>query len=173
MVDVRGMNRLLGEHPFFADFGAEAIEMLAGCAANEHFPAGTLIAREGQTADRFYLIRHGSVALEIRVPGRQPLIVETLDAGEILGWSWIVPPYRWAYDVRAVTLTRAISLEATCLRDKCDADHSLGYEVYVRVVGVMADRLAATRLRLVDMYAPPAQAKSGKVGAGKTGASKS
>ena len=155
---IEGLDRLLKEHPFFEGFDAAAIELLAGCAANERFAAGQLIAREGAAADKFYFIRHGSVALEIRVPGREPLIVETLHEGEILGWSWIVPPYLWYYDARAVALTRVISLDATCLRDKCDADHSLGYELYQRVVPVMASRLAAARLRLVDMYAPPANA---------------
>ena len=155
---IEGLDLMLKEHPFFDGFDTDALELLAGCAANERFDAGELIARERMPADKFYVIRHGSVALEIRVPGREPLIVETLHEGEILGWSWIVPPYLWHYDARAVTLTRAVSLDAACLRGKCDADHSLGYEFYARVVPVMASRLAATRLRLVDMYAPPSAA---------------
>ena len=152
---VEGLDRLLKEHPFFDGFDADALELLAGCAANERFAAGEFIARERSKADKFYVIRHGDVALEIRVPGREPLIIETLHEGEILGWSWIVPPFTWSYDVRAVNLTRAISIDAVCLRNKCDADHSLGYEIYKRVMPVVAQRLAAARLRLVDMYAPP------------------
>ena len=155
---VEGLHRLLKEHPFFAGFDAATLELLAGCAANERFAAGEFIARAQSRADKFFVIRHGSVALEIRVPGRDPLIVETLHEGEILGWSWIVPPYTWSYDARAVALTRAVSLDATCLRAKLEADHSLGYELFKRVMPVLASRLASARLRLVDMYGPPAGA---------------
>jgi CRP-like cAMP-binding protein len=151
---VEGLDILMQEHPFFEGLSAEALELLAGCAANERFPAGATIAREGDPADKFFLIRHGTVAQEIRIPGKDPLIVETLEEGDILGWSWIVPPYRWTFDARALDLVRAISLDAKCLRGKCEEDHSLGYDFYQRIVPVMSRRLTAVRLRLVDMYAP-------------------
>ncbi len=154
MVAIEGLDRLLREHPFFAGFDAEALDLLAGCAANERFEPGRYLAREGDPADKFYFIRHGTVAIEIRVPGRDPLIVDTLHAGEILGWSWIVPPYRWTDDARAVELVRAVSMDAACLRGKCDRDHTLGHEFFRRVAPVIAERLSSTRLRLVDMYAP-------------------
>jgi CRP-like cAMP-binding protein len=151
---VEGLDTLMQEHPFFEGLSAEALELLAGCASNERFPAGRTIVREGDSADKFFLIRHGTVAQEIRVPGRDPLIIETLEEGDILGWSWIVPPYRWTFDARALELVRTISLDATCLRAKCEQDHSLGYDLYQRIVPVMSRRLKAVRLRLVDMYAP-------------------
>ena len=151
---VEGLDRLMQEHPFFEGLGREALELLAGCAANARFPAGEVFVREGGPADKFYLIRHGTVAQEIRVPGRDPLIVETLGEGDILGWSWIVPPYRWTFDARALDLVRTISMDAKCLRAKCEDDHSLGYDLYQRIVPVMSRRLKAVRLRLVDMYAP-------------------
>ena len=158
MESIRGLDSLIREHPFCQGLDDAAIELMSGCARNEHFAAGSLIARENQESNRLFLIRFGTAALEIHRPGHDPLIIETLEEGEILGWSWIVPPFRWAYDVRAVTLVRAIGVEAGCLRDKCDKDHSFGYEIYHRITRVMANRLAATRLRLVDLYAPPARA---------------
>jgi CRP-like cAMP-binding protein len=149
---IEGLDRVLEEHPFFKDMERGVRETIAGCAANERFKAGEYVFREGGTADRFYLIRHGSVALEVHVPGRDPVVVETLQAGDILGWSWLVPPHRWIMDARAAQLVRAVSLDAKCLRGKLDDDHALAYEMFKRFVPVMAQRLEAGRLQMVDMY---------------------
>lgn len=154
MVEMAGLERLLQEHPFSAGFDAKALELLAGCAANERFDAGTYLFREGGAADKFFLLRQGRVALELRVPGRDLIILETLDEGDIIGWAWIVPPYRRVFDARAVERVRAVSIDAKCLRTKFETDHSLGYEFYRRVVPLIAERLAHLRLRLVDMYDP-------------------
>ncbi len=126
--------------------------IIAGCAANERFNAGDYIFREGEPADKFYLLRHGNVALEIHTPGREPIIVETLQAGDILGWSWLVPPFKWRADARAIQLVRAISLDAKCLRGKYEGDHDLGYELFKRFVPVMARRMEASRLQIIDVY---------------------
>ena len=116
------------------------------------FEADELIIREGEEADHFYLIREGKVSLEVFVPGRGRLIIQTLGSGDILGWSWLVPPYRWMFDARAAEMTRAIVLDGKCLRDKCEADHELGYELLKRVTPVLGQGLDATRVRLVDIY---------------------
>jgi CRP-like cAMP-binding protein len=92
------------------------------------------------------------VALEIVAPQRGPIIVETLGEGDILGWSWLIPPYNWHFDARAVELTRAIALDGKCLRTKCEADHDLGYELLKRFTNIMEQRLEATRLQLLDIY---------------------
>lgn len=154
MVRTDSLERLLREHAFFQGFNEEWLDLLAGCARNERYEANDLLFREGTTADKMFLIRRGSVSLEIRVPGRHPIMVETVEQDEILGWSWIVEPYRWQYDARALELTRAVSLDATCLRGKMEEDHEMGYLLLKRVSSIMAHRLAAARLRLVDMYAP-------------------
>jgi CRP-like cAMP-binding protein len=155
MVEISDVQRMLGEHPFFQDMPADVRQVLVGCAANERFAAGEMIFREGEAADRFYLIRHGQVGLELRVPGQPPLVVGTLEAGEVLGWSWLVPPFKWIMDARARTLVRALSLDATCLRGKCESDHSVGYELYKRFIPVMSRRLLAGRLQLADIYSRP------------------
>ena len=152
MSHIEGLNRVLEEHPFFKGMDPKVRETIAGCAANELFKAREYIFREGGTADRFYLIRHGSVALEVHIPSRDPVVVETLQAGDILGWSWLVPPYRWIMDARATQLVRAVSLDAKCLRGKLDGDHTLAYEMFKRFIPVMAQRLEAGRLQMVDMY---------------------
>lgn len=152
MGDIEGLDRLLKEHPFFLDMDPEVCKTIAGCAANERFGAGDYIFREGGPADKFYFIRHGNVALEVHAPGREPIIVETLQAGDILGWSWLIPPFKWRADARALQLVRAISLDAKCLRGKYESDHSLGFELFRRFVPVITRRLEAGRLQLLDMY---------------------
>jgi CRP/FNR family transcriptional regulator, cyclic AMP receptor protein len=149
---MEGLERIVKEHPFFASFGPQYTELLTGCARNHRFAAGEYLFREGEPAEEFFLIRHGKVALEIAAPGKAPVVFETLSDGEVAGASWMVAPYRWMFDARAVTLTRAIGMNATCLRGKCDGDHSLGYEMMKSVLSVLVKRLDHTRLQIVDVY---------------------
>jgi CRP-like cAMP-binding protein len=149
---MEGLERIVKEHPFFASFGSQYTELLAGCARNHRFAAGEYLFREGDAAEEFFLIRNGKVALEIAAPGAQPVVCETLHDGEVAGASWMVAPYRWMFDARAVTLTRAIGMNAKCLRGKCDSDHSLGYEMMRSVLSVLVKRLDHTRLQIVDVY---------------------
>ena len=111
-----------------------------------------MLFREGDPADTFYVIRHGSVALETFVPSRGAITIETLEAGEVLGWSWLFPPYRWHFDARALAAVRATAFDAACLRGKCDDDPALGYDADVALRGVLIERLQWTRLRLLDVY---------------------
>ena len=152
---IEGLDRLLEEHPLFQNMDAALCQVIVGCAANERFAAGDYVFREGEAADKFYLLRHGAVTLEIHLPGRTPLAVDTLHEGDVLGWSWLIPPYRWMLDARVVQLTRVISLDAKCLRGKMEEDHRLGYELYKRFMPVVAKRLQAGRLQLIDMYGTP------------------
>jgi CRP-like cAMP-binding protein len=126
--------------------------LVAGCARNHRFDAGAYLFREGEAANEFFLIRHGRVALEIVAPGQAPIVFATLGEGEIVGASWLVPPYRWTFDARAVELVRAIGIDAACLRTKCEADHHLGYEMMKRFLPVFVKRLHATQLQILDVY---------------------
>ena len=146
------LERILGEHPLLRGCAPQYIQLLAGCASNVRFDAGEIIFRQGEEANVFYLIRHGRVALEIPDSARGPIIIQTLMEGDVLGWSWAVTPYRWHFDARAVELTRAIALDGKCLREKCEVDHHLGYEVMRRVTHIVEHRLQATRLQLLDVY---------------------
>ena len=143
---------LLAAHPFFTDLEPRFLQVVAGCAANGRFPAGAFLGREGETANQFYLIRHGKVALQIHTPDRGPVTIETMEAGEVFGWSWLFPPYRWHFDVQALDLTRVIVFDGQCLRAKCEADHDLGYALMQRFAQVIVQRLQATRLQLLDLY---------------------
>jgi CRP/FNR family transcriptional regulator, cyclic AMP receptor protein len=149
---LREIDSLLAEVPAFAGLDSAQLNLIAGCGRNVHFKQGSQLFREGDPADTFYVIRHGAVALDIHVPAREPVTVETLHGGDLLGWSWLFPPFKWSFDGRAVEDTSAISLDGACLRGKCDDDHELGYELMKRFAQVIVERLQATRLRLLDVY---------------------
>jgi CRP/FNR family transcriptional regulator, cyclic AMP receptor protein len=149
---MRTIDELVGESPVFEGMTEEQLQLIAGCAQNAGFAAGERLFREGEPADTFYLVRKGRVALSTHAPARGPVLIETLDPGEIVGWSWIVPPYVWHFDARAVDDVRAVAFDGACLRGKCETDHALGYELMRRFGGVMLDRLQHTRLRLLDLY---------------------
>jgi len=146
------LERTLAEHPFFKDLGEPYLKLVTGCASNVRFEPDKFIFREGEEADQFYLIRQGRVALQVFLPDRGAITVETLEEGDILGWSWLIPPYHWHFDARALELTRAIALDGKCLRNKCEEDRSLGYELLKRFAHIMEDRLSSTRLQLLDLY---------------------
>jgi CRP-like cAMP-binding protein len=146
------IKELLESHPFFAGLTPSALELIAGCASNVHFAEGVTIFDEGEPASLFYVIRHGTVALEVHSPAKGPLIIDTMGEGEVLGWSWLVPPYRYFSAARATTPVRATALDGACLRGKCDADAELGYQLLKRVTTVMYERLQSARIRLLDLY---------------------
>lgn len=146
------LEETLSEHPFFQGLEPGYLQLAAGCASNTRFDAGEFIFREGEEANQFYLIRHGKVSLEVFAPNRGSLVIQTLDEGDILGWSWLIPPYQWRFDAKALELTRAIALDGKCLRNKCEEDHDLGYELLKRFTAILGQRLDATRFQLLDLY---------------------
>ena len=146
-------SNVLAEHPFFVGMSPEHMSALVGCAANVKFEPGEMLFREGDPAERFYVIRYGRVSLETHAPGRDHLAIETVDAGDVLGWSWLFPPYRCHFDARARTLVRALALDGVCLRGKCERDPAMGYELMRRFAQVVISRLEATQLQLLDLYA--------------------
>lgn len=149
---VRGMHALLAEHPLFRDFDAEALARLAECARNERHRPGETIFREGESAERVYILRRGDVALEMAAPGRAPLVVETLHAGDVLGWGWLVPPYRAMADARAQTEVGLVGLDAACVRRKCDESPAIGYQMFKAWLPHLSARMRAQRLALLDLY---------------------
>jgi CRP/FNR family transcriptional regulator, cyclic AMP receptor protein len=153
---VRTIDELLTEVPALRGMADEHLRLIAGCARNEVFEAGRELMREGEEATSFYVIRSGRVALETFVPQRGALTIETLEAGALLGWSWLVPPHRTSFDARAVERVHAISFDGGCLRGKCEEDPVLGFELMQRFVPVIVERLQATRVRLLDVYGPVA-----------------
>jgi CRP/FNR family cyclic AMP-dependent transcriptional regulator len=149
---MEGLERIVLAHPFFAGLDAKIGEVITGCARNHRFDPGQYLAHEGDPANEFYLIRHGSVSLEIMPPGRSAVVIATEQEGDVVGISWLVAPYRWRFDARARDLVRAVGFDAKCLRDKCEADNHLGYEMMKRFLPLLVGRLEQTRMQLLDVY---------------------
>jgi CRP/FNR family cyclic AMP-dependent transcriptional regulator len=152
---IEGMEKLVREHRFFAGLDDETLTLIAGCARNVVFKAGEYLFHTGDPADEFYLIRHGRVVLDVVAPGRAPVSFQTAGENEIVGVSWLLPPYKWMHDARAAELVRAVGMDARCLRDKCMADHNVGYDLLMRFVPLLISRLQATRMQLLDVYGAP------------------
>jgi CRP/FNR family transcriptional regulator, cyclic AMP receptor protein len=149
---IENLERIIAEHSFFRGMEERHIRFIAGCAKNVRFAEEQFMFREGDPAVDFYFIREGMVAIELMVPHRGRTIVQTVAAGEIVGWSWLVAPYRWHFDGRALLPTRALAFDGKCLLAKCEEDHDLGYEILKRFAHVVSERLEVTRLQLLDLY---------------------
>jgi CRP/FNR family transcriptional regulator, cyclic AMP receptor protein len=149
---VQTLDQLIAQAPVFAGLQSAQLELIAGCARNQPIDAGMMLMREGDPADRFFLIRRGAVALEVNVPGRGPLVIETRHSGDTVGWSWLFAPYRWQLDGRAVEPSQLIAFDGACLRGKCETDHELGYQLMSRFAADLVQTLQATRLQLLDVY---------------------
>lgn len=146
------LERIIVDHPFFTGMAPKHILLITGCAKNVRFARDQVIFREGDEANQFYFIREGFVAVGMMVPRRGFRTVQTVKGGDILGWSWLVPPYRWHFEGQARQSTRALVFDGKCLRAKCDEDHDLGYELLKRFARIVSERLDATRLQLLDLY---------------------
>lgn len=146
------IQELIEAHPFFDGLDPSHLSTLAGCGRNQAFEAGSYLFREGDPADVFYILRRGRVALEVALPDRGPVAIDSAGAGEVVGASWLFPPHRWLFDARAVEPVGAVGLDAVCLRGKCDEDPELGYELMKRFAAVFVGRMASARLRLLDLY---------------------
>ena len=146
------LKEVLAGMAFFEGISEEHLDAIATCASEVRFDAGTMLFEEDDVADAWYLITDGAVALELEVPGRGHHVIQTVHDGDVTGWSWLFPPYRWVFGAQALDPTRAIRFDAEALRKKQEADCTLGFELYSRFANVLAGRLQATRLQLLDVY---------------------
>ena len=156
-MEITTLEPIFAKFPLFRDLKPDYVTLLCECATNVRFASGERVFRYGEAADRFYLIREGRVAVEILSPTNDALSIQTVEAGEVLGWSWLFPPHTRYFDARAVSPTRALALDARCLRTKCDEDAELGYELMKRFSAILHATLQAARLQLMDVYGPTAE----------------
>jgi CRP/FNR family cyclic AMP-dependent transcriptional regulator len=143
---------------FFAGLASAHLRELCRHAEAVSYTQGERLFAEDGVADRFWLITSGSVALDLHVPGRGDQVIETLMPGTVLGWSWLTPPYRWQFGAVARQRVDGIAFDAAAVRRHADADPAFGYAMLRLFIPVVAERLHATRLRVLDLYATPAQA---------------
>jgi CRP/FNR family transcriptional regulator, cyclic AMP receptor protein len=149
----------LAAQPFLRGMPAGHLDALAVAASDVTFSAGHRIFTDGGYASKFWLIRAGQVALDLQVPGEGPVVIETIGIGGLLGWSWLFPPYRWAFGAVCGTSVEAFEFDAAAVRDSCAADPVLGYDLTRRLIRTLAGRLQSTRTRLIAMShgLPPSQ----------------
>ena len=148
----RTIAEVLGETGIFAGLDSAQRELIAGCGRLVALEPGQALFAEGEDAEVFFLLRHGRVALELSAPGRGQMTLSTHGPGEVVGWSWLFPPYRWHFDGRVTERGSAIAFDGACLRGKAEADHDLGYELMRRFAAQMVERLQATRIQMLDVY---------------------
>jgi CRP/FNR family transcriptional regulator, cyclic AMP receptor protein len=139
----------LAAHPFLRGMPADQLGTLAETACDVTFPAKHRLFEEGGNANRFWLIQCGHVSLDLHIPGQGPVVIESIGMGELLGWSWLIPPYRWAFGAVAATALEVFEFGAPGVRERCANDPVLGYELNQRINRVLAKRLQATRTRLI------------------------
>jgi CRP-like cAMP-binding protein len=142
----------IAAHRFVAGLAPQHLDLLAGLARFAEHRAGAWIAQQGDPAGDFFLVVEGRCAIEVSAVDREPLVISTVHPGELLGWSWMLPPHVWHFDALALDHTRSIAVDGTALREACTADHELGYEILRRLGRVVASRLESTRLQLIDLY---------------------
>jgi CRP/FNR family transcriptional regulator, cyclic AMP receptor protein len=139
----------LARHPFLHGISRDQLAVLAEAARDVKFPARHRLFEDGSNASRFWLIQSGHVLLDLHIPGEGPVVIETIGMGELLGWSWLFPPYRWAFGAVAATPVEAFEFDPAAVREFCAGDPGLGYELNQRVTRVLVNRLQATRIRLI------------------------
>ncbi len=149
MEDLSG---ILKNHPFLKDLDENYLQQITSCASNVVFKENDIIFKEGDEAKSFYLIRSGKVALELNGREKGNVRILTIGSGQILGWSWIVSPYKWHFEAHALEDVNAIALDGKCLREKCEEDPKMGYEMIKRFTQILEQRLRSTRMQLLDVY---------------------
>jgi len=152
-IETEPMATRVALHPFLAGMNRGQLVLLTDCAIPVHFKTGQVIFREGEMANRFYLIESGKVVLESNGGHGDPVLMDTIGAGDLLGWSWMFPPYIWHFTARAAEPTDAIFFYGTILREYCERDHSLGYELFKRMSAVMVKRLQGARENMLAFHA--------------------
>lgn len=149
---MESLEPILAEHPFLTGLEPRYLKLLAECASLVNFKPDQMLFKEGEESQHFYLLRQGTVAVEIHTARRGSITLRTIGEGGVLGWSWLISPHRWHFDARAVELTRAVALDFSCVQRFCEAHHDLGYEIMKRFAHILAQDLKFLKLQLVDIY---------------------
>ncbi len=142
----------VGDHAFFEGLDAQLLREAQRLASERHFTTGDWIVRDGDPATAFFLVFHGKVALEVATAEKPHLTIQTVGPGEVLGWSWLVPPYLWRLDARALKPTQTLALDAVAFRKVLGAHPAQGFEFLERLLPIVAQRLENTQIQLLDIH---------------------
>ena len=142
----------VADHPFFQGLGPELAIEAERLAKERQFETGEIIVRDGDPASSFYLVFHGKVALEVATSEKPHLTIQTVGPGEVLGWSWLVPPFLWRLDARALKPTQVLAIDGDAFREVLSAHPEQGYRFLVRLLPIIAERLENTQIQLLDIH---------------------
>lgn len=146
------IQQALADHPFVQGMDPKHLKLISDIVTHQHFEAGKRIFQEGDLAERLYLIIRGSVDLEVFNLNQGTIPIQTIGAGEELGWSWFVPPYQWRFDAKAEKATDALVFDTHLLLAICEQHPDFGYDFMKRMASIMEHRLIAAKEHLLDMY---------------------
>jgi CRP/FNR family cyclic AMP-dependent transcriptional regulator len=145
----------IAAHAFFSGLGSDDLDVIVSEAAGRRVKRGHILFHQGERADHFYLIKSGSVSVEIPAVYGPTLEIQALGPGKILGWSWLIAPFRWNFQARITEDAEIYEFDGAALRDRCERDPRLGYEMLKRFAGLMSERLDAARQKMIEEWNPP------------------
>lgn len=151
----KSIERIIAENPFFAGLEKRSVEFLAGCAEKRRFKEDEALFSHGGKADRFYLVLDGRVTMEVAAIQGPSLELRNLAPGDILGWSWLIPPYKWHFQARAEEPVEVLEFDGEAVLRRCEENPAFGYELLKRFSGLMSERLAAAREKMMSEWRPP------------------
>ena len=149
------IEKYLSTHEFFSGLSPEFIGFLARCASEQQIEPGQVLFQQGERAHRFYLIRNGSISIEVPAITGPTLKVQSLGASQILGWSWLIPPYKWSFQAKAEAQTALFAFDGDAVLARCEEEPKFGYALLKRFASLMAERLGVARQRMMDQWNPP------------------
>lgn len=142
-------------HPFFDNLSSEYVEFLAQCASEIDVAQGDGIFSQGDRADRFYIVREGNVAVEVPALYGPTLEIQNLGPDQLLGWSWLIPPYEWDFQARATRDCRLLQFDGKKVLSRCESDTAFGYQIFKRFTVLMSERLTSARRKMMEQWVPP------------------
>lgn len=149
---MEALEEVVAKVALFQGMKREHIGLLSGCATEVRYEAGDYPSRAGAHSDRFWVVRDGRLALELWAPGRGSITIAIMTPGDVVGFSWLVPPYQTQFDVHAVAPTRALLFDGRALRERCERDPELGYQLMSRFGGLMVERILVLTMQLLDIH---------------------
>ncbi|GAB3096289.1 cyclic nucleotide-binding domain-containing protein [Aestuariicella hydrocarbonica] len=144
--------QFVSEHSLFKGMKPDQVDFIASCGQLRRFAEGDYLTRENDPADFFYLLLEGHAVIETHQHNQPPVPLLSLTDNDIIGWSWLIPPYRYQFDARALSRLRTVRLDGRCIRAKCDTDPALGFELLKRLAAVLVQRIHGARFQLLDVY---------------------
>ena len=150
----QGIRAYLADNPLLSALGEDAINFLAGHVATRRVAQGEAVFRRGEPADTFYMVRSGRISVEIPSVYGPPLQIQSLGAGELVGWSWLISPYRWDFQARAEEDAELLEFDGRIVLEHCEQEPAFGYHIYKQFAGLMSERLSEARQRMMDHWSP-------------------